>query len=327
MGIFRRNIAFVALLIVAGSAFSAKPYPEKIVKIVVGYPPGGTLDNPARALAQELSRVSGQTFIIENRPGASANIAADLVAKSQPDGYTLLLSSSALASSPTLYKSLSYSAQTDFRHVGGFSSLPTLIVARKDFPADDLADAVALAKKSPGKYTFGSPGNGTGAHIAGEVLNKYAGTKINHIPFKGAAPALQSIVGGHIDFMIAGLSTLEGAVKNKQVKVLAVTNAEPAPALTSAPTIQHALKGVAIPVEYQFSTWLGLSAPANTPEPVVKTLQDLMVQALSSAKLKRDFTEMGVMPGFVPGPALAAQIEKETQAYLRVVKDLGITAD
>ena len=305
----------------------AHAYPDRVVKILVGYPPGGTIDVPARLLAQELSRLSGQSFIVENRPGASATLAANAVAKAEPDGYTLLLSSSANSSAGAILKQLPFDPKTAFRHIGVFSTLPTLIVARADFPATTLQEVIELAKSKPGELTYGSPGPGTGAHIAGQVLNRYADVQIQHIPFKGAAQSLTNLSGGHIDLMIGGLSSLDSAIRSKQIKVLAVTNAEPSPALVDAPTIAQALPGVQIPREFQFTSWLGLSAPAGTPDAVIERLEALMQEALDGPKLSQELIGVGVNPGFVPGDALAKHIDAEIPAYARIVQEIGIGAN
>lgn len=308
-------------------AHAQQPYPNRPIKVIVGYPAGGTLDGPARIVTQTMSRLAGQSFVVENRPGASANISAEIVAKAPADGYTLLLSSSSLSSSGALFKNLPFEPTKDFRHVGRFCTLPTVIVARKDLPANTLQEVVDLAKQNPGKLTYGSPGTGTGAHMSGEVLNRYAGIRITHIPFKGSAQALTNISGGHIDLMIGGLSTIEGAIKGKLVKVLAVTNPEPSPDLVDAPTIQQALKDYQAPRQYQFSTWLGLSAPAGTPDAVIDRLQALLQAALQDSKTRQELTAIGVSPGFLPGIALREQIDEEVPAYAKVVKEIGIAFD
>ncbi len=305
-------------------AFAQDTYPNRPVRIVVGYPAGGTLDKPARVIAQELTRLSGQSFIVENRPGASANIAADMIAKAEGDGYSLLLSSASLSSSGAFFRNLAFHPVKDFRHIGTFCTLPTLIVARNDLPANTLAELVELARKEPGKYTFGSPGTGTGAHIAGELLNRFANVDLLHVPHKGAAQGLTSVAGGHIDLMIAGLATLESAVRNKQVKVLAVTNPEPSPELVDAPTIRQALGSYEVPREYQFTTWLGLSAPASTSDAVVAKLEQWLKAALENPKVREDLKGIGVTASYSTSAALNERVATEVPAYATIVREMGI---
>ncbi|ETF04739.1 hypothetical protein W822_04765 [Advenella kashmirensis W13003] len=327
-----RQFYCAALLLFTAGAFGSSPasqtdFPARSVRVIVGYPPGGTLDGPARIVANALSQKSGQQFVIENRPGASANISADMVAKAKPDGYTLLLSSSSLSSSGALFKNLSFDPIKDFHHIGRFGSLPTVIVARKDLPQKTLQEVIDYSNKNPGKLTFGSPGSGTGAHIAGEVLNRYAHAQITHIPFKGSAQTLTNLLGGHIDLMIGGLSTIDSAVKGGQVTVLALTNADSYSDLIDAQPVQKVLNGTNIPREYQFETWLGLSAPAKTPDDVVAKLQTLLQSVLQDPKVQKELLSIGVKPGFLSGDDLRKQIEKEMPAYAKIIKQVGVKLD
>lgn len=312
----------LCFFVVMGSAFA---YPDRPVKVIVGYPPGGTLDVPARILVNELSQLSGQSFIIENKPGASASIAGNMVATAKPDGYTLLLSSSAVSSAGAMLKQIPFDPIDSFAHVGMFTTLPTLIVARFDFPAKDLQQVIKMSKQRPGAMTYGSPGVGTGAHMAGEVLNKYAGVDIKHIPFKGSAQSLNNLMGGHVDLLFGGLSSLKTALDGKQIKVLAVTNAEPSPELVDAPTVAQALPDVEFPKAYMFTSWLGISAPAGTPDKIVEKLGNLMQQALENPQLRQKLINVGVSPGYVARQEMVNHIRTEVPAYIRVVKDIGIT--
>jgi len=302
-------------------------FPERSIRVIVGYPPGGTLDGPARIVANALSHKAGQPFVIENRPGASANISADMVAKAKPDGYTLLLSSSSLSSSGALFKGLSFDPKKDFHHIGRFGSLPTVIIARKDLAQKTLQEVIDFSRKNPGKLTFGSPGSGTGAHIAGEVLNRYAHAQIKHIPFKGSAQTLTNLLGGHIDLMIGGLSTVDSAIKSRQVTVLALTNAESYSDLIDAQPVQTVLRESNIPREYQFDTWLGLSAPAKTPSDVMGKLQALLKSVLQDPTVQKELLSIGVKPGFLSGDDLQKQIEKEIPAYAKIIKEVGVKLD
>jgi len=314
--------ATICLTTLMSSAFA---YPDRPVKIVIGYPPGGTLDTPSRILAKELSNLSGQSFVIENKPGASATIAGNTVATAEPDGYTLLVSSSAVSSARALLKQIPFDPVDSFEHIGMFTTLPTLIVARADFPANSLQEVIEMAKQKPGELTYASPGVGTGAHMAGQVLNKYAGVNIQHIPFKGSAQSLNNLIGGHVDLLFGGLSSLKGALDSKQIKVFAVTNAEPSPDLVDAPTIAQALPGIEIPREYQFTSWLGLSAPAGTPDEVVEKLAELLEQALQNPSLRQELIGVGVNPNYVGREDKVQHIQTEVPAYARIVEEIGIT--
>lgn len=315
-------LASICLTTLMSAAFA---YPDRPVKIVIGYPPGGTLDVPSRILAKELSDLSGQSFIVENKPGASATIAGNTVAMAEPDGYTLLVSSSAVSSARALLKQIPFDPIDSFEHIGMFTSLPTLIVARSDFPANSLEEVIEMARQKPGQMTYASPGVGTGAHIAGQVLNQYAVVDIQHIPFKGSAQSLNNLMGGHVDLLFGGLSSLKGALDSKQIKVFAVTNAEPSPDLVDAPTIAQALPGVEIPREYQFTSWLGLSAPAGTPDEVIAKLEGLLQQALQNPALRQELINAGVNPRYVAREDKVNHIQAEVPAYARIVQEIGIT--
>lgn len=315
-------LASICLTTLMSAAFA---YPDRPVKIVIGYPPGGTLDVPSRILAKELSDLSGQSFIVENKPGASATIAGNTVAMAEPDGYTLLVSSSAVSSARALLKQIPFDPIDSFEHIGMFTSLPTLIVARSDFPANSLEEVIEMARQKPGQMTYASPGVGTGAHIAGQVLNQYAAVDIQHIPFKGSAQSLNNLMGGHVDLLFGGLSSLKGALDSKQIKVFAVTNAEPSPDLVDAPTIAQALPGVEIPREYQFTSWLGLSAPAGTPDEVIAKLEGLLQQALQNPALRQELINAGVNPRYVAREDKVNHIQAEVPAYARIVQEIGIT--
>lgn len=263
-------------------ANAAEQFPEKPVRLVVPFAPGGFTDSMARLAAEQMGRVLEQTVIVENRPGANGIIAAEYVARSQPDGYTLMVASAeTLAINPSVYKKLRYRADADFTPVGSLVSVPLFITVNNDAVDKTLPEFIARAKKDPGKLTYASWGAGSTGHFAVELLDSHTGTEMTHIPYKGTSPGLVDVMGGRVDMILTTLLTSEQFAKNEQVRLLAVTSPDRSPRMPSVPSVAEL--GYS---DYDVSLWYGIVAPAGTPSAVVARLNEALRESLEQASFK-----------------------------------------
>ena len=315
-------LAFGALLAATGACAQAA-YPSKPIRLIVPFPPGGGTDMIARTVAQKLTETLKWTIVIDNRPGAGGNLGVDTAAKSPADGYTLVMGqTSNLAINPTLYTRLPYDPLKDLVPVIVVSNSPIVIAAPEQSPFRTFADVVAAAKKEPGKVTLGYPGNGTVAHLSGELAEKAAGIKLQHVPYKGAAQALTDVMSGQIDLYASSVPTLIGQVRNKKVRALAVTSARRSEQMPDVPTLaESGYPG------FDAVSWFGIMAPAGTPAAIVKTLNTEINKVLKMAdaaeKLKSDGGD--VMGG--SAEAFAALLKADIPRWGKIVKDSGATID
>jgi tripartite-type tricarboxylate transporter receptor subunit TctC len=317
--------ASVLTVLVASSAAEAQPqgYPSKPVRFVVPYPPGGPLDTVARLLGQKVSESTKQPVVVDNKPGAGGNIGADAVAKSAPDGYTILMGAVAThAINPTLYASMPYDAQKDFIPVTQVASTPNVLVVNPSIPASNVREFIAYAKANPGKLNFGSGSTGSAGHLAGELFKAMAGVDMTHVPYKGAAPAMNDLVGGQIQLMFDNLASSLGQVKAGRIKALAVTTARRTALAPELPTVaESGLPG------FDISTWFGIFVPAGTPRDVVDRLHAEFTRALAMPDVRERMLSLGAEPvGSKPGE-FAAFIRAEADKYARVIKASGAKAD
>ena len=273
----------------------AQSYPSRPVKIVVPFPAGGSNDIIARIVAQKLSERSGQSFIVENRGGAGGNVGANSVATSDPDGYTLLLTAPPpLSTNAALYKNMAFDPSTAFAPVSLIASVPIVLIAHPSLGAKNVAELVAMAKLKPGTLNFGSSGNGSTNHLAGELLKSMAGINIVHVAYKGAAPAMNDLVGGHIPMMFDNMPAVLPQVQGKHVNAIAVAGAKRASALPDVPTVARSgLPG------FEASAWFGLVAPAQTPAPILAQLRGEVAEILKLPDVQKRLTELGAEPGTV----------------------------
>ena len=313
--------SLAALLSLAGLA--AQPYPAKQVRLVVPYPPGGPLDTVARLLGQKIAASLGHPVIVDNVPGAGGNIGAATVAKAAPDGYTLLMGAVAThAINPALYPSIPYDAGKDFAAVTQVASTPNVLVVNPVIPANSVAEFVAYAKSRPGKLNFGSGSTGSAGHLAGELFKSMAGVDMAHIPYKGAAAAMQDLVGGRVDLMFDNLASSLAQVKGGRVRALAVTTAKRSPLAPELPTIaESGLPG------FDISTWFGIFVPAGTPRPVIDRLHDEFVAALASPDVREKMLNLGAEPVGNTPEAFAAYVKSEATKYAKLVKSSGAKVD
>ncbi|HEY5217814.1 MAG TPA: tripartite tricarboxylate transporter substrate binding protein [Pseudolabrys sp.] len=312
----------IPLLSLAAPARAAD-YPSRPVVLVVAFTPGGPSDVLARIVGKKMEELLGQPFIIENRPGAGGNIAADSVAHANADGYTLLMgNNSILATNASLYKHLTYDPEKDFIPITLIGTQANILVVNKDVPAHSLKELIALAKAQPGKINFASSGYGAAAHLAGELFKTEAQVDIVHVPYKGAAPALQDVIAGHDQIMFATAASVVGHIKGGQVRAIAVTTLKRTAILPDIPTMDEAgLKG------FEASTWHGLVAPAGTPPEVIAKLHKAAIAALQDPGVQASLGRLGVdIVGDTP-EQFKAYIKAEIPKWTAIVKASGATMD
>jgi tripartite-type tricarboxylate transporter receptor subunit TctC len=300
---------------------SAGAYPTRLVRWVVGFPPGGLSDIVARLMAQWLSERLGQPFIIENRPGAASNIATEAVVHAPADGYTLLMVSGGNAINTTFYDQLNFNFSRDIAPVAGIMRLPYVMEINPSIPAKSVPEFVTYAKAMPGMLNYASGGMGTTLHIVGELFKLATGTNLVHVPYRGTAPALSDLLGGHVQMMFDNLPSSIGYVRTGQLRALAVTTATRSPALPDVPTVGDFLPG------FEASGWQGVGAPRNTPREIIEKLSKAVNAAIADPKIEARFADLGGAP-FPLSPAdLAKLIADETEKWAKVIRAANIKAE
>ena len=316
------------LLLAAALAATAPPaaadvYPAKAIRFVVAFPPGGGTDIIARSIAQKLSERLAQTVVVDNRPGAGGNIGTDIVAKSAPDGYTLLMGSAGpLAINASLFASMPFDPLRDLAPVTLAASTPNVLVVHPSLKAATLKELIALARAHPGEINFASSGHGTPAHLAGELFNSMAGVKLVHVPYKGAAPALADLLGGQVQIMFSTMPPALPHVKDGKLRALAVTSLKRSPAMPGLPTIDEA----ALP-GFEANTWHGVVLPAGAPSAIVARLNREIVAILRLPDVVERLSAQGAEPVGSTPEEFAAYIKSETLKWARVVRESGAKAE
>lgn len=316
-----------ALLVLAAATLVPLPaagdnYPSRPIKLVVPYPPGGSADILARLLEQKLGAALGQTIVVENKPGAGTAIGADFVARSQPDGYTLLLGTvSSQAMNPAVVH-VAYDPVKDFVAIAPVATIPFVLDLNPSVPAKSVKEFVAWAKAHPGQVNYSSAGNGTSNHLAGALFNETAGIDLVHIPYKGSAPALQDLVAGRVQAMFDLVTTSLPMIQASKVRPIAVTSAARVPTLPDIPT----LKESGYP-DYEVTAWFGLFAPAGTPPAAIARLHDATAQALGAPEFKDKLAKMGMTPMAASQADFARTVAAEAVKWRNVVKSARIKTD
>jgi len=316
--------AAIAVLMSAGvAAQPAAAWPAKPVRIVVPFSPGGSTDVTARVIGQRLTEQLGQSFAIDNRAGAGGNIGAELVAKANPDGYTLLLATTGVMSiNQYLYKVLAYDPERDFAPITQLGGLPLVLVANPALPARTLKELVAIARKRPGDLTFASSGIGGGTHMTAELFNAASGLKMVHVPYKGSPQAIQDLVAGNVILMFDQVVSSMPQVNAGKLRALAITSAQRFPTLPDLPTIaESGFSG------FESVSFNGLAAPAATPREIVNRVQGEVAKALKTPELRERMLRDGMEPVGSTPEAFATFIRSERVKWSRVVKDLGLRVD
>ena len=301
----------------------ADAWPSRPIRVIVPFPPGGGTDVVARESAQQVSKTTGWTLVIENRPGAGGNLGVDAAAKAKPDGYTIVLGqTSNLAINPTLYSKMPYDSQKDLEPIVVLAKAPLVMVTGADSPYKTLTDVVTTGKARPGDLNFASPGNGTVSHLANEMFQKAAGVRTQHVPYKGVAQALTDIVSGTVDLYMSAVPTLIGQIRQGKLHPLAVTSAQRITDLPDVPTIaESGYPG------FDAATWYGLVAPAGTPEAIITRLNTEFNAALKSPELSRRLADEGAQPVGGTPEEFKALIASEIPRWGQVVKDAGAKID
>ena len=323
----RRTLTLAAasalgLLALTPLAAQAQAFPSKAITIIVPFSAGGTTDILARVLGQFISKDLGQPVIIDNRAGAGGNIGTQLVARAAPDGHTILMGTVGThAINQSLYPKLAFDPIKDFAPLTRVALVPNLLVANPAQPFKTVKELMAYAKANPGKVTFGSSGSGTSIHLSGELFKQMAGVDLQHVAYKGSAPAVNDLLGNHIAIMFDNMPSAISHVKAGKLRPLAVTTAQRSPALPDVPTVAEA----GVP-GYEATSWFGLLAPAKTPAPVVAKLNAAILKALADPDVKNKLLEQGAEPAGETPAQFAAFIASETVKWGKIVKQSGATA-
>jgi tripartite-type tricarboxylate transporter receptor subunit TctC len=298
---------------------SAADYPTRPVNLIVAFTPGGPSDVLARIIGKKLGELLGQPFVIENRPGAGGNIAAQAVARAAPDGYTLLMgNNSILATNASLYKTIGYDAEKDFAPISLIGSQANILVVNPTLPVNTMAELIALAKAKPGQLDFASSGYGAAAHLSGELFKAQAHVDIVHVAYKGAAPALQDVIAGHVQMMFATAASVVGHIKDGLVRPLAVTTPKRTAILPDIPTVAE----LGIP-GFDATTWHGLVAPAGTPRDIIEALNRATVAALNDAATRTALSDLGVDVQSSSPAEFSDYIKAEIPKWRAVVQAAG----
>jgi tripartite-type tricarboxylate transporter receptor subunit TctC len=300
-----------------GSA-SAQDYPTRPVKWVVGYPPGGATDIIARLLGQRLSERLGQQFVIENKPGAGNNIATESVINAEPDGYTLLFVNPANYINASLYANLKFNVIRDIAPIAAFNRVPNVMTVNKDVPAKTAAEFIAYVKANPGKVNLASSGNGTSVHLSGEMFMAMAGVKMQHVPYRGAAPAITDLLGGQVQLIFDNMPSILQHVRAGSVRALAVTGTARSPLLPDVPVLADTIPG------YEASALFGVGAPKNTPKAVIEKLNKEINAVLAEPAIKARLLDLGGEPLIGPPEAFGAMIVAETDKWKKVIEEAKV---
>ena len=330
----KKQAVFAVLLATAGltathalaQSGTAPKFPERPIRLVVGFPPGGATDILARILSQHMPEAIGQPVVVDNRGGASGTIAAAMVAKAPPDGYTIMMvPSGPFTISVSTYGNLPYDAVRDFTGVSLLAWVTNVIVVPQASPVKTLPDIVRMAKEKPGQVTFSSSGSGSLHHLAGEVLKGLTGTKMIHVPFKGGGPALAALASNEVTFGFTSMPSAMPLINAKRVRPIAVTSEKRMPALPATPTMTEA--GIAPPPGLDIREWYGVIAPAATPAPIVNKLNAEMVKVFKRPDVQTRLTEMGAEYVGSSPQALSKQLANDVRTWAKWVKDAGVRVD
>jgi len=309
-------LGLAAIALGSGSA-SALDYPTRPVRWVVGYPAGGSTDIFARLIGQRLSEKLGQQFIIENKPGAGNNIATEQVVNSPPDGYTILLVNPANAINASLYAKLNFNFIRDIMPVVGIARVPNVMTVNPNVPAKTVAEFIAYAKANPGKINMASSGNGTSVHLSGELFKAMTGVQMQHVPYRGSAPALTDMLSGQVQVIFDNMPSVIPHVKSGGLRALAVTTTTRSAELPDVPTVGETVK------DFEASAWFGIGVPKGTPAEIIDKLNKAVNEILADPAMKTRIAELGGVPIIVTPAEFGAVIQSETDKWEKVVKFAG----
>jgi tripartite-type tricarboxylate transporter receptor subunit TctC len=321
----RAAAAGMLAIMAVGTAAAQDAYPSKPIKIIVPYTAGGGVDTVARLLGDKLGKTLGQPVIVDNKPGASGMLGATAVAKSAPDGYTLLLSAAGeIAVNPSLYKGkMQYDPQKELAPISLVVRIPNVLVVNTDVPAKTTADLVAYAKANPGKLSYSSSGVGNPQHLNGELFNKMAGVQTSHVPYKGASQQLTDVMAKHVSMTFTSVAAALPFIKSNQIKPIAVTSAKRVPSLPDVPTLSE-FKPLA---SYELVNWFGLFAPAKTPEPIIAKVHAALASALRDPEIVAKLNAQGAEPALMTPAQFSQFITTESAKFGKIVVDANVTVE
>jgi tripartite-type tricarboxylate transporter receptor subunit TctC len=320
----RRAIGLIAMgssAIASMRSAAALDYPTRPVRFVVGYPPGGATDIVARLVGQRLSDKLGQQFVIENKPGAGNNIGTETVVNAQPDGNTVLLVNPANFINTTLYVNLKFDFVRDIAPVACFQRVPNVMTVNKDVPAKNVAEFIAYLKANPGKINMASSGNGTSVHLSGEMFMAMTGTKMQHVPYRGAAPAISDLLGGQVQVIFDNMPSIIQHIRADSLRALGVTTAERSPQLPDVQAIGETVPG------YEASAVFGMGAPKGTPKDIIEKLNSAINAVLAEPDMRQRLVELGGEPLIQPPEAFGDMIKAETEKWKKVVEFAGLKVE
>jgi tripartite-type tricarboxylate transporter receptor subunit TctC len=311
-----------AIAVIAPAQSVAQKFPEKPVRFIVPFPPGGGNDILARVLAPKMAEFLGQPVVIDNRAGAGGNIGTDLAAKSPPDGYTIVLASNQVTMNPALFSKLPFDIEKDFAPVALAASVPIVLVVHPSVPANNVRDLIALAKANPGKYNYSTPGAGTPQHIAYEVFNHAAGTKVTHVPYKGTGPAIADLIAGQVQTAFGTLPSLEQHVKAGKLRALAIATPKRSQSMPNVPTVaESALAGFDVPL------WYSILAPAGTPGPILARLSADVAKALAAPEVRDRLASQGFEISYLPPEQMSALMKGDIARWGKALREIGLKLD
>jgi tripartite-type tricarboxylate transporter receptor subunit TctC len=318
---FLQKTLFVVFLLFTSGAY-AQNYPSGPVKIVVPFPPGGTTDILARVLANELTKKWGQSVVVDNKPGASGTIFSEQLTNMPADGYTLMVTATHHVINPSLYKNLKYNTRTDFTPISLVAGVPNVLVVNPAFPVNNIQELITYAKANPGKVMFGSSGTGGANHLSGELFKSMAKIDMVHVPYKGAAPALNDLLGNQISVMFDSIPGVLSHIKAGKLRALGVTSLTRSSALPNVPTISESgLKG------FEALAWFGMYAPPQMSPELLKKISGDVVAALQSPQVKNQFSEQGADAGNMSQAEYARYVDAEITKWAKVISDANIKID
>ena len=311
----------VPTLLMSARRASAADYPTRPVRFLVGYPPGGATDILARLIGQRLSEKLGQQFVVENKPGAGNNIGTEAAVNAAPDGYTVLLINPANYINTALYANLKFDFVRDIAPIASFNRVPNVMTVNKDVPAKDVAEFIAYVKANPGKINMALSGNGTSVHLSGEMFMAMTGVKMQHVPYRGAAPAITDMLGGQVQVIFDNMPSIIQHVRGGALRALGVTTAERSPQLPDVQAIGETVKG------YEASALFGMGAPAKTPKEIIQKLNAEINAVMTDPAVKKQLVELGGEPRIQTPEAFGAEIVAETDKWKKVVEFAGLKVE
>jgi tripartite-type tricarboxylate transporter receptor subunit TctC len=318
---FLRLLGVLAASLIGPGSASALDYPTRPVRWIVPYPPGGATDILARLLGNKLSERLGQQFVIENKAGAGNNIGTEAVVNAAPDGYTILLVNPANAINASLYAKLNYDFIRDIAPIAGIARAPNIMTVGKDVPAKTVAEFIAYAKANPGKVNMASSGNGTSVHLSGELFMAMTGVKMQHVPYRGAAPALIDMLSGQVQVIFDNMPSVISHIRSGSLRALAVTTAERSQELPDVPTVAETVK------DYEASAWFGVGAPKGTPKEIIEKLNKEVNEILAEPAMKARLAELGGVPMVGTPEDFGKIVQSETDKWEKVVKFSGVRVE